>query len=564
MRKMLNILKSVFLIPLTTMQRRQFIIACVTGFIYSAMLVAIPFMVSLILYSAENRTILGVQFNLQTLVAVLSAYCITTMLLYLLYEGETKRFVLSTKLSIEKKTVRYILELEKSPSKATNIINHDIPDFCNLYYTNIFKILTSFSFIVAGLIYSAIISVFAFLIEIVFLSAALALQLSLRSKISSKYDKFRKSTQQTIKGITSFINGKLTIQSNNAYEYASSSVWTLIKNKAEGEYGYLICKQTSNILINLIPIVATLFSSLLYANLIIEGSVKNKVALAGAYVVGYIIWELIKLVPLLNDLTTVKGIRDYICMVANLNVSDSRIMSTAARMHRSMGIQKIELRNVTVQRRQKTILRDISVDFVVPGKYLILGNSGSGKTTLLHAIMNMVDFTGSIFADTFSDDDFKNYINYLPQCVEVFPGSVSSNIAVNKYFQDRDVVLALKKANYDALNIGQNLDPFSVSFSGGELKKIAFARALFHSNNKPILLLDEPFEGLDQESKLIIEEEILKHKGLAIVVTHIFDLDFVKNFDKIIILESGAIIYCGHYESIPYSLKQHYFGQEKM
>ena len=72
------------------------------------------------------------------------------------------------------------------------------------------------------------------------------------------------------------------------------------------------------------------------------------------------------------------------------------------------------------------------------------------------------------------------------------------------------------------------------------------------------MLLDEPFEGLDILSRRVIENEILCHDGMALVVSHIVDNDFLEHIDGIIILEAGTIVYCGRYQDIPSALKQYY------
>lgn len=556
MNNLLTRINDVLSIPLKPEQRRNFAIAVIAGFVYSAMLVGTPFLVSAILYSAERGTIFGIHYNFRFLIAIILVYCVITMLLYLLSRKAINDFVFSIKLYIEEKTISYVLQHEKSASKATNIIINDIPNLCNLYYRNIFKVLNSAAFIICGLVYSAIVSVWAIAIEVAFLLIAIFVQLFFRNRITSNYDYYRKHKQEVIRGISSFINGKLTIQSNAAYSYAESAVGNLICDKAKFEYSFLIHKRISNILIICIPIMATLFSSLLFSLLTFEGELEKKAALAAAYVVGYIVWELIKVVPILNQFSTVKSIREYIKMVT----SASGIHEEQASVSRKMNIYRISLTDVTVRIQGKNILNNISLDLNMPGKYLIIGNSGSGKTTLLHAIMGTISYLGKISDGIASGDSFRNLINYLPQSVEVFPGTVSSNIAISDQFSEIDIASVVKRSNYKNVDMDRMIDPFAGSFSGGELKKIAFARALFHRDSKPIMLLDEPFEGLDQESRSVIEWEILAHNGMTVVTSHILDADFAEQFDQIIVVENGNIAYKGHFKDIPYVLRQHYFG----
>lgn len=549
-------IRNVLSIPLKREQKKNFTIAVITGFVYSAMLVGTPFLVSVILYSSEKGSILGIRFSFGILTVILLVYCIITMFLYLLNRTAINDFIFSVKLYIEEKTVRYILQHEKSASKTTNVINNDIPSLCNLYYSNIFKVLNSAFFIICGLIYSAVVSVWAIAIEVVFLLIAVSIQLFFRKSIASNYDHYRRHKQDAIRGISSFINGKLTIQSNDAYSYAESTVGNLISDKAESEYSFQIHKRTSNILICTVPAMATIISSLLLSLLISEGELEKKAALAVAYVVGYMVWEMIKMVPILNHFATVKSIREYINLVTGTCETEEEQASVSV-----TSVHYISLTDITVRTPKKTILHDVCMDLNMQGKYLVVGNSGSGKTTLLHAIMGTVNYSGRISDGTASNGIFRNLINYLPQSVEVFPGTVSSNIAICDQFLEANIMSALKRSNYEKLNAEETIDPFSESFSGGELKKIAFARALFHQDRKPIMLLDEPFEGLDQESRSVIEREILAHNGLTVVTSHILDADFAAQVDNIIVIEDGVVAYMGHFDDIPYALKQHYFGQ---
>ena len=545
-------------VPLEGGQKKSLAVALAAGFVYSAMLVGTPFLVSLILYSAEQGTILGIRYNLGILIGVLLLYSIATMLLYLLNRKAINDFVLSVKLLIEEKTIRYILRHEKSVSKAANIINNDIPSLCSLYYRNIFKVLNSAAFIVCGLIYSAFVSPWAVAVEVFFLLVALGIQLFFKNRITAGYDRFRERKQEAIGGITGFINGKLTIQSNNAYTYAESAVGNRIYSKANAEHTYALRMRSSNTLITSTPVMATLFSSLLFAYLIANGTLDRKAALAAAYVVGYIIWELIKMVPVLNDFSSVRTIREYVRKAAAAGDAPEENAPAAPD-----SIRQIRLTNVSVSTPEKTILRNVYLDLEMPGKYLVIGSSGSGKTTLLNALMGTVSYTGEISDGSPSGDRFRSMINYLPQATEMFPGTAAENIAVRDSFSGAEIAAAAERAAYSALNPEDRIDPLSESFSGGELKKIAFARALFHQNSRPVLLLDEPLEGVDRESRAVLEKEILSGKGLTVVTSHILDTEFARQFDRILVIEDGIIAWSGRYEDIPFALRQHYFGLDE-
>ena len=557
--------RKLFLFPLKMSQKKTFVLGVLVGLLYSAMLVATPFLVSLILNSAERGVLFGFSYSIGMLIAMLLLYCILTMLLYMFHKKAINDFLLSIKLTIEEQLILYVLQEENSSSKAANIINHDVPALCAFYYRNIFKIVSSVSFIVAGLIYSGMISFYAFLIELFFLFVATVIQLFFKKQLLVRYDSYRNERQNAIKVISSFINGRLAIKSHDAILYANSSVEKQIRKKAEAEAFYYLRKRLSGNLVVLMPMVATLFSSVLFFYLIMEGILEKNNAIAAAFVIGYIIWELIKLVPLFNEIATVKNIREYVLYACSETFLQRGERKEFEEEWEGSRISKISFDHVSVRYSEKTVLHKICLDLYSTKKYLILGSSGSGKSTLLQAMMDFISYEGTISDDTGTTSDdlpagkkYLNFLNYLPQTVEVFPGTVSENIAMSVPPKKNEVELSMKKAHCSNLNSEEEINPALPSFSGGELRKIAFSRAMYYKKNRPILVLDEPFEGLDITSRRAIENEILHHEGMALVVSHIVDQDFLENLDGIIILEEGTIVYAGSYQDVPTALKLYY------
>ena len=84
--------------------------------------------------------------------------------------------------------------------------------------------------------------------------------------------------------------------------------------------------------------------------------------------------------------------------------------------------------------------------------------------------------------------------------------------------------------------------------SGGEQRRLGLARILL--NNAPILLLDEPTEGLDRETERQILRLILQHADnkTLIIVTH--RLSSIEQFDKICVIDNGRLIEEGDYNSL--------------
>ncbi|MGJ8647131.1 MAG: amino acid ABC transporter ATP-binding/permease protein [Marinomonas colpomeniae] len=140
----------------------------------------------------------------------------------------------------------------------------------------------------------------------------------------------------------------------------------------------------------------------------------------------------------------------------------------------------------------------------------IRGESGSGKSTLLAAIAGDCLSSGDAFIndekqDLYGNQAYQNKISYLPQSPYIFQQSIGANLRLgNSNATDSELWSAL-----DAVvladwvqNLPNGLDTLLSSqgrnLSGGQRKRLALARLLLRSSD--ILLLDEPFDGLDKST----------------------------------------------------------------
>ncbi len=179
------------------------------------------------------------------------------------------------------------------------------------------------------------------------------------------------------------------------------------------------------------------------------------------------------------------------------------------------------------------ILKDINLTIPKGSKIAIIGNSGAGKTTLLQMVMRFYDpEKGSVSYDRtdykrFSSDQLMGRFSVLSQRTQLFAATIRENLLIAKpNASDFEIAQAIKLAGLEryicrlpkGLNtwVGEN----GAKVSGGEGRRIALARV--YLKNAPILLLDEPTEGLDKETEndvLNALEKIVQNKTL-IMVTH--------------------------------------------
>ena len=210
----------------------------------------------------------------------------------------------------------------------------------------------------------------------------------------------------------------------------------------------------------------------------------------------------------------------------------------------------LKIKNLTFfHRKDALVLNKINLN-IDKGEYVsILGSSGSGKTTLLRVIAGLEKQDGgSIMMDNeiISNESImiapeKRNIGLVVQDKALFP---HLNVIKNIMFGIRNQSNKQNTANeiMKLFKIEKHKNKFPHELSGGEQQRVALARSL--APNPKLLLLDEPFDGLDVELKSELHNEVQKIVKLkeitVIMVTH--DHNEAKLLsDRIFSIEKGKI-----------------------
>ncbi len=208
------------------------------------------------------------------------------------------------------------------------------------------------------------------------------------------------------------------------------------------------------------------------------------------------------------------------------------------------------------------ILKNLTFQ-IDPGTALaIVGPSASGKTTLSRMIVGVLKpSSGHVRldgADTFEwmRSDFGPNVGYLPQDIELLPGTIRQNIArFRPDANDADVIAAAKLADchdmilqldggYDCM-----LTDGGYQLSGGQRQRVGLARALF--GVPQLIVLDEPNSSLDARGDTALAGTVRKLKGLGvttIIVSHRANL--LKLADKILVMMEGRIANFGNAQAV--------------
>ncbi len=207
---------------------------------------------------------------------------------------------------------------------------------------------------------------------------------------------------------------------------------------------------------------------------------------------------------------------------------------------------------------EKKAADDVTLQVMSGDIYGFIGHNGAGKSTTIRAVVGVLDFTeGEILIDGHSVKDepmeCKKITAYIPDNPDLY-----DNLTGIQYLNFVADVFGISAADREA-RIKEYADTFEItdalgdligSYSHGMKQKVALISALIH--NPKLLVLDEPFVGLDPKATFTLKE--IMHKmcaqGTAIFFsTHVLDVA-EKLCNKVAIIKQGKIIASGTMEEL--------------
>ena len=184
---------------------------------------------------------------------------------------------------------------------------------------------------------------------------------------------------------------------------------------------------------------------------------------------------------------------------------------------------------------KKQVLNSIDLEFKKGKIYGIVGENGAGKTTLFRCISGLENYKVNITSDY---TKLKDYLGLL--LTEPF---FFSKITGKEYIRLLANARQIELTNIEDKNIFDlPLKQYASTYSTGMKKKLALTAILWQENN--VFILDEPFNGVDIQSNLIITEVIKRFKKLEktlIISSHIFST-LAEICDEIYLMKDGEII----------------------
>jgi len=208
---------------------------------------------------------------------------------------------------------------------------------------------------------------------------------------------------------------------------------------------------------------------------------------------------------------------------------------------------------------ERSVLNAVDLTIPATNKVAIVGQTGSGKSTLIQLLTRYWDpkkgyiSIAGIELTQWNESQLRESISVVSQRVDILNGTLRDNLLIARpEATDDHLANILKDVGLEKLLENDGLDSWlgdgGRQLSGGEKRRIGIARAILH--DAPILLLDEPTEGLDKQTEQSIMALFEKHfEGKTVIfITH--RLIGLESMDSIVLIEQGEIVENGSHEKL--------------
>lgn len=214
--------------------------------------------------------------------------------------------------------------------------------------------------------------------------------------------------------------------------------------------------------------------------------------------------------------------------------------------------------NVSIYVDNKKMLKNINFSIKQGEKIAIIGENGSGKSILAKTILGFYKYEGNIYINNhniknLNKEDIRKYVELVLGESYMFSGTILENIRLNNKIE----IEQIEKVSIDC-DIKEDIDSFKNKYntligekgtklSGGQSQRICIARSLV--SNKPILILDEALNKLDNKTRENILSNLINKYDSKTIIFITNDLKIV-NYVKTIIYISSGTTYTGKHDEL--------------
>lgn len=192
----------------------------------------------------------------------------------------------------------------------------------------------------------------------------------------------------------------------------------------------------------------------------------------------------------------------------------------------------IELAGISKRYGANKVLENLSAGFQEGLVYGVMGDNGAGKTTLFRCMAGLEPFDGTV---SYDGGVLKNTLGYLPTEPWFFPKMTGM-----EYLRLACTARGKQPGDLSVRNVFDlPLDRYASDYSTGMKKKLALTALLMQENR--VFIFDEPFNGIDLRSNIVVEgiiRRLKERKCTVIIASHIFST-LRETCDEILVLKEG-------------------------
>jgi len=223
----------------------------------------------------------------------------------------------------------------------------------------------------------------------------------------------------------------------------------------------------------------------------------------------------------------------------------------------------VETKSVAYSYGEIPVLHNLTMFVPSGARVSLVGRSGAGKSTLAHLLIGVIEpKLGTVLLNDYDTrildlSSMRRTIGLVLPNDEIIEGTVYENIVMGRpWVSPQDVMNAVRLTHLDEtfLRLPQGLQTHLISYgknlSTGEIRRLMIARAIVH--NPRLLILDEPFTGIEENLKIELMHKIFHRKNPWTIIAITHDPEVVAATEAMYVLRDGAIVEQG----VPQELAQ--------